>query len=171
MKDIDRFCAEIPQGDDRVRRCLQEHKYDADMTPPCKEAVQEDSQDRAYHGALINVALCGKDMVEHTPECAAHTHANDKLKMIRCLIDNKDKITDPLCKSEIFHAEKEQASIGAPRRAPPGPTRLCPSCVSTHVPVRASHHSVRPTNEPKRMCHTTPPPPPPPPIPPTLELC
>lgn len=109
-QDIEKFCHDIPQGDDRVRRCLQEHKYDADMTPECKDAVVDDAEDRAHQGALINLALCATDMVEHTPECASHNNGNKKIMMIRCLIDNKKKITDPLCKSEIFHAEKEQAA-------------------------------------------------------------
>ncbi len=107
--DIARFCSDVPQGDDRVRRCLQDHKNDADMSSACKEAVIEDELDSAGHAALINVALCAKDMLNNVPQCNPSNH-NDKTKIIACLIEHKDELTDPTCQAEVFHAEKEEAS-------------------------------------------------------------
>eukprot|EP00798_Chlamydomonas_sp_ICE-L_P015210 gene15210-21287_t len=85
-KELDKYCSDIPHGDARVLRCLQEKKYDKEFGRACLKEVQTFEKGQAQDYRLnyrLNKA-CKKTI------CGG--------KVLRCLTDKVDMIVDPQCK-------------------------------------------------------------------------
>jgi hypothetical protein len=56
--EVRQFCQDVPLGDDRVRRCMQDHKYDRHMGKGCQQEVVFDEISRAASYDAMRMDRC-----------------------------------------------------------------------------------------------------------------
>lgn len=113
LKEIDRFCKDVPHGNGRVIRCLQDNKTKKEFGKGCKEEVvkYEKSATGDYRlnfrlrtACQNEVKLLCKDAckVQEGQICAG--------RVLRCLTEKKDEIKNKECIKEVTYFQKMEVS-------------------------------------------------------------
>lgn len=89
--DIQKFCANVPQGGGAVAKCLRSHR--ADLTPDCQKGMQ------AVGAQLKEVAMACEDDVHRY--CAGSAPGTTK----ECLKTHFRELSRP-CKRDLFEAKR-----------------------------------------------------------------
>jgi len=122
--DIKKYCPNVPLGEQRVRRCMQDHKYEPGIDKRCQQEIifDEISQAASYDNIRIEKCemtaseLCSAELqaVGLDADDAASRKAKDAI--VRCLIANLDKIGtvaegngESECEDEVFRDVREQS--------------------------------------------------------------
>eukprot|EP00750_Incisomonas_marina_P029137 INCI7052.3.p1 GENE.INCI7052.3~~INCI7052.3.p1 ORF type:complete len:1482 (-),score=299.61 INCI7052.3:1843-6288(-) len=135
-QDIRKYCKDVPLGNQRVRHCMQDHKYDPGMDKECQQEVIFDQITRAASYDSVRLDLCTltvqqlcTDIVGKTttttlePSSGASSGgatADDssaiKDALIHCLISNADsvgKVAEEAgeleCEDEIFREIRDES--------------------------------------------------------------
>ncbi|GFR44890.1 hypothetical protein Agub_g6234 [Astrephomene gubernaculifera] len=113
VKEIDRFCKDIPHGSGRVIRCLQDNKAQKEFGKACAEEIKayeaEISKDYRFNFRLKKA--CQKDVEKLCPGlCQTNDGSPCGGKVLRCLTDKIDDIGDEGCKKEVYYYEKMEVS-------------------------------------------------------------
>ncbi|KAG2452551.1 hypothetical protein HYH02_002788 [Chlamydomonas schloesseri] len=113
VKEIDRFCKNVPHGGGKVIRCLQDNKNAKDFGKACADEVKEYelemSKDYRFNFRLHKA--CQKDVDKLCPGlCQANDGSPCGGKVLRCLTDKIDDIDDEGCKKEVYYYEKMEVS-------------------------------------------------------------
>jgi hypothetical protein len=89
--DIQKFCANVPQGGGAIAKCLRSHR--ADLTPDCQKGMQ------AMASQMKEVAMACEDDVHRY--CAGSAPGTTK----DCLKTHFRELSRP-CKRELFEAKR-----------------------------------------------------------------
>ncbi|GLI58992.1 hypothetical protein VaNZ11_000814 [Volvox africanus] len=113
VKEIERFCKDIPHGSARVIRCLQDNKGQKDFGKACNDEVStyeaEISKDYRFNFRLHKA--CQKEVDKLCPGlCQANDGSPCGGKVLRCLTDKIEDIGDEACKKEVYYYEKMEVS-------------------------------------------------------------
>ncbi|KAF8068299.1 GLG1 [Scenedesmus sp. PABB004] len=113
LGEIERFCKDIPHGNARVIRCLQDAKDEAGFGKACASEVSrhaaESAKDyrlnyRLYTACKADVAASCKDACQLTEGeiCGG--------KVLACLSEHKETLKAPACAAEVGYLERMQLS-------------------------------------------------------------
>ncbi|GIL97843.1 hypothetical protein Vretimale_3387, partial [Volvox reticuliferus] len=113
VKEIERFCKDIPHGSARVIRCLQDNKSEKDFGKACNDEVSayeaEISKDYRFNYRLHKA--CQKEVDKLCPGlCQTNDGSPCGGKVLRCLTDKIEDIGDESCKKEVYYYEKMEVS-------------------------------------------------------------
>jgi len=111
--EIQMFCPNVPHGDARVIRCLQDNKYAKDFGKECKEEVRE-YETEAASDYRLNFRLdkaCSAD-VEALCKTACNREEGQICggKVLRCLTDHRAELKSESCKQEVLYFEKMEVT-------------------------------------------------------------
>jgi len=111
--EISLFCKDVPHGEARVIRCLQDNKYQKEFTKECKEEVREYEMEAASDYRLnyrLNKA-CKEDVATLCHDvCKAEEGQVCGGTVLRCLTEKRDDIKSEACQKEVFYFEKMEVS-------------------------------------------------------------
>eukprot|EP00798_Chlamydomonas_sp_ICE-L_P010489 gene10489-8455_t len=115
--EMNSFCKGIPHGNARVIRCLQNNKDAKGFGSPCKVEIQsyENEMSKDYRLNFRLNSACQKDVKALCPSVCQMSDAGipDQVcggKVLRCLTDKLEDITDEACKQEVNYFEKMEVS-------------------------------------------------------------
>ncbi|EFJ50582.1 hypothetical protein VOLCADRAFT_103797 [Volvox carteri f. nagariensis] len=113
VKEIERFCKDVPHGSARVIRCLQDNKAEKDFGKACNDEVSayeaEISKDYRFNYRLHKA--CQKEVDKLCPGlCQNNDGSPCGGKVLRCLTDKIEDIGDEACKKEVYYYEKMEVS-------------------------------------------------------------
>ena len=94
LKDAEKFCANVKQGEGRIARCLEEHQ--AELSPVCKKHRIKMKE------AFKEAQLACKDDV---PKYCGGVQPGEG-RVVECLIANKSNLS-PKCKKKVLEAERK----------------------------------------------------------------
>ncbi|PNH09949.1 Golgi apparatus protein 1 [Tetrabaena socialis] len=113
MKELDLYCKDVPHGEARAIRCLQDHQEETDFSKDCKKQVEqyelEATSDYRLNFRLSKAcqeeiqSLCGST-------CAAEGGSTCGGTVLRCLTEKKDEIKSETCTKEVLYFEKMEVS-------------------------------------------------------------
>ncbi|WIA10935.1 hypothetical protein OEZ85_011100 [Tetradesmus obliquus] len=114
LREIDRYCKDVPHGQARVIRCLQENKGQKEFGKACLKEMtsyeQKSSQDYRFNFRLASQckadikSLCsGICKPEQGQQVCGGT-------VLRCLTEMRDQITSEGCRKEVLYFEKMEVS-------------------------------------------------------------
>ena len=104
LAETKKFCDKTTVGHARMIRCLQEHQDEEEMSAECKEELSRD-ENRSNQDYRLNYRLnsaCELDIDELCAEqCSPFLGHACGGTVLRCLSDNKEKISSDECKKEV----------------------------------------------------------------------
>eukprot|EP00898_Chlorokybus_atmophyticus_P007954 jgi/Chlat1/815/Chrsp104S01269 len=113
LVDKNKFCADVPPGNARVKDCLEDHRDDADFSPECKTVFEEMMERRAADFRLDPelTKMCAKDIEQ---VCGYEKDSLDAVagfdgRVVECLQDYKAELITPECKEQV-HKLTERAA-------------------------------------------------------------
>ncbi|KAF8068300.1 hypothetical protein HT031_001987 [Scenedesmus sp. PABB004] len=113
LGEIERFCKDIPHGNARVIRCLQENKGAKDFGRPCLKEVAAYEQGSAQDYRL-NFRLrkaCDKDISKLCKDvCSPKQDQVCGGTVLRCLTEHLDELASEGCRKEVHYFEKMEVS-------------------------------------------------------------
>ncbi|KAK9867536.1 hypothetical protein WJX84_008718 [Apatococcus fuscideae] len=108
--EIKRFCPGMPGGHARVIRCLQDHLSEAQFSTGCRSEVQRQQQNSAtdYRLNFRLANACHTTIASKCSDACGAINLEQPCggKVLRCLTDKLEEITDEECKKEVFYFEK-----------------------------------------------------------------
>ncbi|WIA10933.1 hypothetical protein OEZ85_011098 [Tetradesmus obliquus] len=113
MREIDRFCKDVPHGQARVIRCLQDKKSDKNFGKACRSEVerfeQETAKDYRLNYRLYNAC---KGDIGATCKNACELKEGEICggKVLACLVENKAALKSDACRKEVFYLEKMEVN-------------------------------------------------------------
>lgn len=107
--EIKIFCKDIPAGEARVIRCLQDNKSHKDFGKDCKDKVKEyeleSASDYRFNYRLAKACKADIDTL-----CSDVCHAEQGQvcggTVLRCLTQNRKALQSEACQAEVFYFEK-----------------------------------------------------------------
>ncbi|MEW5299471.1 MAG: hypothetical protein WDW36_002486 [Sanguina aurantia] len=113
VREISQYCKDIPHGNAKVIRCLQNKKDEKDFGKPCREEVvtyeAEISKDYRLNFRLNKA--CTQDVTLLCPGLCTQTDgAVCGGKVLRCLTDKLEQVQEDSCKKEVAYFEKMEVS-------------------------------------------------------------
>mmetsp|Transcript_34914 Transcript_34914/g.77608 ORF Transcript_34914/g.77608 Transcript_34914/m.77608 type:complete len:994 (-) Transcript_34914:752-3733(-) len=113
QNEITKFCKDVPHGNARVIRCLQDNKNDKEFGKACREEIisfeNEISKDYRLNYRLAKA--CQGDVQALCPSvCQQNDGQVCGGKVLRCLTDKMDSIKADACKKEVYYFEKMEVS-------------------------------------------------------------
>eukprot|EP00201_Polytomella_parva_P015143 CAMPEP_0175066598 /NCGR_PEP_ID=MMETSP0052_2-20121109/16604_1 /TAXON_ID=51329 ORGANISM="Polytomella parva, Strain SAG 63-3" /NCGR_SAMPLE_ID=MMETSP0052_2 /ASSEMBLY_ACC=CAM_ASM_000194 /LENGTH=941 /DNA_ID=CAMNT_0016333331 /DNA_START=144 /DNA_END=2969 /DNA_ORIENTATION=- len=111
--ELTKFCRDIPHGQARAIRCLQEHQFDRDFGSNCRKEVASYER-RASSDFRLNhrlAAACQNDALNLCAETC--DIAGGQLCMgavLRCLTDRREALTDGTCRKEVDYFLKMEVN-------------------------------------------------------------
>eukprot|EP00241_Pyramimonas_parkeae_P000739 CAMPEP_0114234490 /NCGR_PEP_ID=MMETSP0058-20121206/5737_1 /TAXON_ID=36894 /ORGANISM="Pyramimonas parkeae, CCMP726" /LENGTH=1041 /DNA_ID=CAMNT_0001346173 /DNA_START=77 /DNA_END=3202 /DNA_ORIENTATION=+ len=98
-KERQLFCKDVPEGENRVVRCLQDHTQDVEMSARCKKAVEIDEIKASGDSRLLPEVVdgCKEDMQALCPDARP-----DNGRMLYCLKQKRGHISAPTCRNAIL---------------------------------------------------------------------
>ncbi|GAX78146.1 hypothetical protein CEUSTIGMA_g5588.t1 [Chlamydomonas eustigma] len=112
-QEIKVYCKDVPPGEARVIRCLQEHKYEKDFSKDCKEKVRSYEAEAASDYRLnYRLAKACKNDVKSlcSAACSAEEGQVCSGTVLRCLTEKREDIKSDDCKKEVFYFEKMEVT-------------------------------------------------------------
>lgn len=107
--ELQRFCADVPHGDARAIRCLQNKMADKGFGASCREEVQK-YQANSANDFRLNHRLykaCDKIVSQLCKNvCVIEDGEICGGKVLLCLTEKLDEITDQQCKAEVLYYQK-----------------------------------------------------------------
>ncbi|GFH23194.1 uncharacterized protein HaLaN_20773, partial [Haematococcus lacustris] len=107
--ELTKFCKDVPHGNARAIRCLQDNKNKKEFGKACKEELM------AYEAEIskdyrLNYRLkknCESDVKKICPNvCSTADGSVCGGKVLRCLTDNIESINAEACRKEVYYYEK-----------------------------------------------------------------
>ncbi|KXZ55868.1 hypothetical protein GPECTOR_2g1419 [Gonium pectorale] len=112
-KELKLFCKDVPHGEARAIRCLQDKKDDPDFGKECRKQVLAYEKEAASDYRL-NYRLnksCKEDINKLCENvCAVGDGSTCGGTVLRCLTEKKDEITKEACQQEVLYFEKMEVS-------------------------------------------------------------
>lgn len=113
VKELQMFCKDVPHGEARAIRCLQEHKDDPDFGKECRSQVQE-YEAQASSDYRLNYRLAKACKADIGDLCSDVCSSDDGTMcggtVLRCLTDKKEDIKSEACQKEVLYFEKMEVS-------------------------------------------------------------
>ena len=113
LAESQKFCPETQVGHARMIRCLQEKQEDPDMSTECKEEIGR-TENRMNQDYRLNYRLntaCELDIDELCAEqCSPFLGHACGGTVLRCLSENKEKVSSQECAKEITYFQKMEVS-------------------------------------------------------------
>lgn len=106
MKEIEEFCKDVPHGHARVIRCLSDNKDRETFGAKCKDEIVrfEERQSSDYRLNWGLERACEDTVPQLCGDICDRTSANPcGGKVLRCLVDKYENITNQECRSEVFY--------------------------------------------------------------------
>ncbi|KAG1658887.1 hypothetical protein FOA52_000675 [Chlamydomonas sp. UWO 241] len=116
VEEVETYCKDVPKGEARVIRCLQDAKYEKDFGKACRERVQEYEGEAAGDYRLnYRLAQACKSEVPRLCDgmCKAPEDGGSTLcggTVLRCLTGRKEEIQDEACQAEVSYYAKMEVS-------------------------------------------------------------
>eukprot|EP00775_Hariotina_reticulata_P012795 gene12795-12923_t len=108
LKEIDKFCSNVPHGNARVIRCLQDSKNQKEFGKACRKEVADyehkSSQDYRLNFRLRNA--CTEDIKELCRDACPEASRACGGKVLRCLTLKREEIKSDSCRKEVYYYEK-----------------------------------------------------------------
>jgi Golgi apparatus protein 1 len=112
-EEIEKFCKDIPRGNGRVIRCLQDMKNEKNLGKPCQQEVlsYESEINKDYRLNYRLRTACQQDIQNLCPTvCQQSDGQVCGGKVLRCLSDKIDNIKAESCIKEVNYFEKMEVS-------------------------------------------------------------
>jgi len=112
-KEIKLYCKDIPHGEARVIRCLQDNKSQKDFSKECKEEVRS-YENEAASDYRLNYRLAKSCKADIDALCASSCKSDEGQvcggAVLRCLTERRDEIKSDACKQEVVYFEKMEVT-------------------------------------------------------------
>eukprot|EP00879_Flechtneria_rotunda_P002629 GHRR01002831.1.p1 GENE.GHRR01002831.1~~GHRR01002831.1.p1 ORF type:complete len:772 (+),score=213.92 GHRR01002831.1:193-2316(+) len=112
-KEIERYCKDVPHGNARVIRCLQEKKGQQDFGKPCRKEVLEYEQSSSQDYRLnFRLKKSCKQDIEKLCKDSCHPDQAQVCAgtVLRCLTENYDNVKNSACRKEVYYFQKMEVS-------------------------------------------------------------
>jgi hypothetical protein len=120
--DVQKFCKEVKPGGGRMMRCLK--RNETELSPQCRDRMAEGRQKME-----VFAEACRPDA-----EKLCKDAAGGKGRGMRCLLDNKDRLS-PACREQVAKVEARHPCMEDARRlcqgVKPGEGRMA-QCLKRH---------------------------------------
>ncbi|KAG1660746.1 hypothetical protein FOA52_010620 [Chlamydomonas sp. UWO 241] len=117
VAEIEAYCKDVPHGDGKVIRCLQENKGEKDFGKACTSEVDsyEEEISKDYRLNYRLRTACEKDVSLLCPLTCGTGSFGDGTetcggKVLRCLTDKSEDIKEEACSKEVAYFEKMEVS-------------------------------------------------------------
>eukprot|EP00197_Chlamydomonas_leiostraca_P010927 CAMPEP_0202884756 /NCGR_PEP_ID=MMETSP1391-20130828/41312_1 /ASSEMBLY_ACC=CAM_ASM_000867 /TAXON_ID=1034604 /ORGANISM="Chlamydomonas leiostraca, Strain SAG 11-49" /LENGTH=982 /DNA_ID=CAMNT_0049567983 /DNA_START=167 /DNA_END=3115 /DNA_ORIENTATION=+ len=107
--ELNKYCKDVPHGNARAIRCLQDNKGEKDFGKACREEIEayEEEISKDYRLNFRLKQNCAKDVQALCASVCSETDGNVcGGKVLRCLTDNLDDIKADACRKEVYYYEK-----------------------------------------------------------------
>ena len=134
-KEIETFCKDVPHGNARVIRCLQDAKTKKDFGKPCREevAAYERESGKDYRLNFRLKTACKNDIGAICSDaCGAEPGGMCGGRVMRCLSEHKEDIKASACLKEARARWRQPPA--PPARPPPLLSRCFGFFLRTHPP-------------------------------------
>ncbi|EFJ50973.1 hypothetical protein VOLCADRAFT_103617 [Volvox carteri f. nagariensis] len=112
-QELERYCKDVPHGEARAIRCLQDNKADPDFGVECRKQVQQ-YENEVSTDYRLNYRLKKECRDDIDSLCSSVCTADDGTicggTVLRCLTERKEDIKSESCQREVLYFEKMEVS-------------------------------------------------------------
>ncbi|GFR46876.1 hypothetical protein Agub_g8517 [Astrephomene gubernaculifera] len=112
-KELQLYCKDVPHGEARAIRCLQDNKDESDFGKECRKQVEQYEQEAASDYRLnhrLNKACADDISLLCSSVCSAEGGSPCGGTVLRCLTERQEDIKNSACKQEVLYFEKMEVS-------------------------------------------------------------